>query len=173
MGSMCEARGLDNPTNGKESNTIGRICFSGSGEDIVSGAGEEKPIPEGPAPLWCPGGVPGGWADLCGFIKPPGTEREWRQIRVHGSFEISRDVRGIRESGQCCHHEMWVHLLHVNAHLLERERASIASRDRHDRRPLAGTLTSTCDHSQRDHSRTARDTSLCEENLSPRISLSE
>ena len=37
---MCEGRGVDNPTNRKESNTIGRICFSGSGEDIVSGAGE-------------------------------------------------------------------------------------------------------------------------------------
>ena len=31
-------------------------------------------VPPGPTPLWRPGGVPGEWADVCGFIKPPGSE---------------------------------------------------------------------------------------------------
>ena len=39
--------------------------------------------------------VPGEWADVCGFINPPNTDREW-QIRGHGAFEINRDVLGIR-----------------------------------------------------------------------------
>ena len=36
------------------------------------------PNPPGPTPLWGPGGVPGEWADVRGFIKPPESETEWR-----------------------------------------------------------------------------------------------
>ena len=30
------------------------------------------PTPPGPTPLWGPGSVPNNWADVCGFLKPPG-----------------------------------------------------------------------------------------------------
>ena len=43
------------------------------------------PVPLGPTPLWLAGGVPGEWSDVCGFLKPPGSENEW-QVRVHGAF---------------------------------------------------------------------------------------
>ena len=38
----------------------------------------DLPVPPGPTPLWRPGGE---WSDVCGFLKPPGSEREW-QVRV-------------------------------------------------------------------------------------------
>ena len=38
-------------------------------------ANTNLPIPHGPTPLWGPGGVPGEWADVCGFIKPQKTSR--------------------------------------------------------------------------------------------------
>ena len=50
-------------------------------------ANTSLPIPPCPTPLWGPGGVPGEWADVCGFIKPLGSEKEW-QIRMHGAFRI-------------------------------------------------------------------------------------
>ena len=53
-------------------------------------ANTNLPIPHGSSPLWGPGNVPGEWADVCGFIKPPNTDNEW-QIRGHGEFEINRD----------------------------------------------------------------------------------
>ena len=46
-------------------------------------ANTNMPIPHGPTALWGPGGVPGEWADVRGFIKPPGSETEWH-IRMHG-----------------------------------------------------------------------------------------
>ena len=56
-----------------------------------------KPLPartyqfhRAPTPLWGPGGVPGEWTDVCGFIKPPGFETEWH-IR-NGVFEIPNDI---------------------------------------------------------------------------------
>ena len=30
------------------------------------------PTPRGPTPLWGPGSTPDNWADVCGFLKPPG-----------------------------------------------------------------------------------------------------
>ena len=38
--------------------------------------------------------VPGEWADVCGFIKPPSSETEWH-IRMHGAFEINHEMLGI------------------------------------------------------------------------------
>ena len=37
-------------------------------------ANKNLPIPHGPTALLGPGGVPGEWADVCGFIKPPSSE---------------------------------------------------------------------------------------------------
>ena len=33
------------------------------------------PTPPGPTPLWGPGSIPNNWADVCGFLKPPGSQR--------------------------------------------------------------------------------------------------
>ena len=40
------------------------------------------PVPPGPTPLRKPGGVPGTWSDVWGFLKPPGSETDW-QVRMH------------------------------------------------------------------------------------------
>ena len=32
------------------------------------------PAPPGPTPLWTPGSIPNNWADVCGFLKPPGSQ---------------------------------------------------------------------------------------------------
>ena len=58
-------------------------------------ANTNLPIPPGPTPLWGPRGVPGEWADVCGFIKPPGSETEWH-LRMHGAFEIPHETLGIK-----------------------------------------------------------------------------
>ena len=31
------------------------------------------PTPPGPTSLWGPGSIPDNWADVCGFLKPPGS----------------------------------------------------------------------------------------------------
>ena len=77
------------------------------------------PIPPGATSLWGPGGVPGVWADLYGFLLPPGSETEWH-LRMHGAFKIPHDSLGIKRTDQSCHHKVWVHLLHVNARLVDR-----------------------------------------------------
>ena len=114
-------------------------------------ANTSLPIPHGPTPLWRPGGVPGEWADVCGFIKPPNADGEW-QIRGHGAFEINRDVLGIRHTDQSCHHEIWIHLSHANARLVDQYRTRNAVRGEHERRQgkkkVAIRMT-TCDHSLR------------------------
>ena len=99
-------------------------------------ANTNLPIPDGPTPLWAAGGVPGEWADVCGFIKPPRTETEWH-IRVHGAFEINREVLGIKHTDQSCHHEIWIHLLQDNARLVARDLPCNALRDGQDRQRLA------------------------------------
>ena len=48
-------------------------------------ANKNLPVPAGPPPLWRPSGVPGDWADVCGFIKPLEPQNEW-QVRLHGAF---------------------------------------------------------------------------------------
>ena len=35
------------------------------------------PTPLGPPPLWGPGSIPDNWADVCGFLKRPGSQRSW------------------------------------------------------------------------------------------------
>ena len=40
------------------------------------------PTPPGPTPLWGPGSIPNNWADVCGFRKPPGSDRYWK-VRTH------------------------------------------------------------------------------------------
>ena len=45
------------------------------------------PMPPGPSPLWGPGGVPGEWSFVCGFLKPLRSENEW-QVRMRGAFTV-------------------------------------------------------------------------------------
>ena len=73
------------------------------------------PIP----PLWGPGSVPGEWSDVCGFLKPLGSDTEW-QVRMHGAFTIPFGTPGLKEKDQSCHHKVRVHLSHVNARADER-----------------------------------------------------
>ena len=51
-------------------------CPCGSDRRLISiieeaFADTNLPMPPGTTPLWGPGGVPGEWADVCGFLKPP------------------------------------------------------------------------------------------------------
>ena len=43
------------------------------------------PTPPGPTPLWGLGSIPNNWADVCGFLKAPGSDRFWK-VRMHGGF---------------------------------------------------------------------------------------
>ena len=96
-------------------------------------------LPHGRTALWGPGGVPGEWSDVCGFIKPPGSGTEWH-IRMHGAFEIPHETVGIKVTDHNCHHQVWIHLLHVNARLVDR-----TSRDRKYWRPSVRKRNSPCE----------------------------
>ena len=48
-------------------------------------------------------------ADVCGFLKPPDSDRYWK-VRMHGAFSIPRKTLGLRPTNQSCHHETWLHL---------------------------------------------------------------
>ena len=74
-------------------------------------AGCALPLPLVPTPLWGPGLIPGKWADVCGFLKPP-------------------EALGIHPTDQSCHHEAWLHLDFVGWHDEQPQR------EKHDRRIL-------------------------------------
>ena len=57
------------------------------------------PTPPGPPPLWGPGSIPDNWADVCGFLKPPGSQRFWK-VNEHGAFSIPRKALGMRPNDQ-------------------------------------------------------------------------
>ena len=65
--------------------------------------------PPGPTPLWGLGSIPNNWVDVCGFLKPPGSQRCWK-VNKHGAFSIPRKSVGLRPTDQSCHHETWLHL---------------------------------------------------------------
>ena len=71
------------------------------------------PTPRGPTPLWGPGSIPNSWADVCGFLKPPGSQRFWK-VNKHGAFSSLRKALGLRPNDQSCHHETWIHLHFVD-----------------------------------------------------------
>ena len=52
---------------------------------------------------------PDHWADVCGFLKPPGSQRFWK-VNKHGALSIPRKTLGLRPNDQSCHHETWLHL---------------------------------------------------------------
>ena len=53
------------------------------------------PTPPGPTALWRPGSIPNNWADVCGFLKPPDSDRYWK-VRMRGAFSIPRRTLGLR-----------------------------------------------------------------------------
>ena len=67
------------------------------------------PTPLGPTPLWWPGSIPNNWADVCGFLKPPDSDRYWK-VRMHGALSTPRKTLSLRPTDQSCHHETWLHL---------------------------------------------------------------
>ena len=96
-------------------------------------ASANVPVPDGHTPQWGPGGV------------TDGPMHVWH-IRMHGAFEINRDVLGIKPTDRSCHHEVWIHFLHVNARLVERVRATIATKEGQDRRACAKKRCNPDDH---------------------------
>ena len=67
------------------------------------------PTPPGPPPLWGPGSIPDNWADVCGFLKPLGSQHFWK-VHKHGAFSIPRKSLGLRPIDQSCHDETRLHL---------------------------------------------------------------
>ena len=86
-------------------------------------------MPPGPTPLWGAGAVPSKWADVCGFLKPPDSDGQWK-VRQHGVFSILHEALGISPTDQSCHHEAW-----LNFDFVER-RSEQSHHERHDRRIL-------------------------------------
>ena len=87
-------------------------------------AGTDLPMP--PGSILEPGAVPGEWADVCGFLKPPDSHEKWKG-RLHGAFSIHHSTLGLREEDQSCHHEVWMHLALTNPR-------GDAPLDKHDQR---------------------------------------
>ena len=79
----------------------------------VSGQKYFGVTPPGPTPLWGLGSIPDYWADVCGFLKPLGSQRSWK-VNEHGAFSIPWKSLGLRPTDQSCHHETWGHLVFVN-----------------------------------------------------------
>ena len=73
-------------------------------------------------------------SDVCGFVKPHKSQSEWL-IRNHGAFEINREELRLRPKDQTCHHEVWVHVRHVNARLVDQARASLFRKQCQSRQP--------------------------------------
>ena len=49
------------------------------------------------------------WADVCGFLKPPGSHRFWK-VHEHGACSIPLKSPGLRPTDRSCHHDAWLHL---------------------------------------------------------------
>ena len=52
-----------------------------------------------PTPLWGPGSVPNNWADVCVFLKPPGSQRFWEGTK-HSAFSIPQNA--LETNDQTC-----------------------------------------------------------------------
>ena len=97
--------------------------------------------PPGPTPLWGPGSILGCWADVCGFLKPPESDRYWK-VRHHGAFSIPHQALGLRPTDQSCHHETWLHLEFVDW------RSALSHHGGHDRRILLKERPAPYHHGQ-------------------------
>ena len=109
--------------------------------NIIEEAFANTCLPFPPGPTLC-GDQEAYQVNVCGFLKPPGSENAW-QIRMHEAFKTPFNMLGIRHTDQSCHHEVWDHFLHVNARLVDR-----ISPDDKSRRPNSRKRISLCDHSK-------------------------
>ena len=100
------------------------------------------PTPPGPTPLWGPGSIPNNWADVCGFLKPPGSDRYWK-VRMHGAFSIPRKNLVLRPNDQSCHRETRLHLDFVDW------RSTQSQHDEHDRRIFLKGRPTACSSAAR------------------------
>ena len=111
-------------------------------------ANTDLPIPDGPTPLWGPGGVLGEWADVCGFLKPPGTDKMARLKSITKFWVSGLPIKAeIMKFGftsstltRCCPR------LSAPTALFR------TSTTVHHTQGKGPTFTTTCDHSLRDHS---------------------
>ena len=99
------------------------------------------PTPPGPTQLWGPGSIPNNWADVCGFLKPPQSDRYWK-VRMHGAFSIPRKTLGLRPTDQSCDHETWLHLEFVDWP------STPSHHEEYDRRILLKECLTACHHGQ-------------------------
>ena len=62
------------------------------------------------APHRCggPGPIRDNWADVCGFLKPPGSQR-FCKVSKDGAFSFPRKALGLKPNDQTCHHETRLH----------------------------------------------------------------
>ena len=97
------------------------------------------PMPPGPTPLWGPGSIPGNWDEVCGFLKPPESDRHWK-VRLHGAFSIPHEALGLRSTDQSCHHEAWLHLDFVEG------RDEQPQREEHDQRIHLKERSAPCNY---------------------------
>ena len=97
--------------------------------------------PPGSTPSWGPGSIPNNWADVCGFLNPPGSDRYWK-VRMHGAFSILRKTLGLRPTDQSCYHETWLHLDCVDW------RSTQSQHDEHDRRIFLKERPTACPYGQ-------------------------
>ena len=82
----------------QEVDLVAGIAWRQSGKDNLSTIDEAfmdsiLPTPPGPPPLWGPGSIPANWADVCGFLKPPGSQRFWK-VNKHGAFFHRAEIPG-------------------------------------------------------------------------------
>ena len=99
------------------------------------------PTPLGPTPLWGPGSIPNNWADVCGFLKPPGSDPYWK-VRMYGAFSIPHNALGLRPTDQSCHHETRLHLDFVDWHSTQ------SHHDEQDRRIFLKERSTACPNGQ-------------------------
>ena len=74
---------------------------------VCDGALTDSTLPT--SQLWGPGSVPDNSADVCGFLKPPGSQRFWK-VYKNGAFFIPRKSLGLRPTDHSCQYETWLHL---------------------------------------------------------------
>ena len=99
------------------------------------------PTPPGPKPLLGPVSIPGNWADVCGFLKPPESDGYWK-VRFHGAFSTPHKPLSLRPTDQSCHHETWFHLEFVDW------RGAQSHHEGHDRRILLKERPAPYHHGQ-------------------------
>ena len=97
-------------------------------------ANTNQPIPHGSSPLW-------GVQETFQRNGPTYVVSSSHRIQtmsgryaVTAHLEINRDILGIRPTDQSCRHEVWIHLSHANARLVDQYRTRNDVRSVQDRR---------------------------------------